>query len=147
HPLVLRDVRSFPLSALARVKDADPWLQREGFWEDPGGRALQADVYTQDLPLDVEHLSGILSPPLLESLKAAKSWRGKLDVLGARLVVTREADNAGKTAMRGSMRPHDLALRLGLPIAIQSAAVRLEEAVSESGRLRGWAHIDELDAR
>ena len=147
HPVELRDVRTFPLAALARVPDADPWLAREGFWEDKNGRALQADLFVRDLPLDAEHLAGLLSPAALEDLRRTEHWRGALDVLGARLVLTREGENAGKVAMRGRLRPHDLALRLGLPITVQTANVNLEELVLESNRFRGWAHIDELFAR
>jgi len=146
HPLVLTDVLTFPLSALARVSDADPWLAREGFWSDANGRALQAELSTQDLPLDVEHLTGVLSPSALETLRSNPGWRGALDVLGARLVVTSEADNRGKVAMRGAMRAHDLELRLGLPIRIAEAKIALEELVQESNRARGWARIDGLQA-
>jgi AsmA-like protein len=147
HPLELRAVRTFPLAFAARVERADPWLGREGFWRDPLGRALQADVYTRDLPLDAEHLAGLLDPPALASLRDNPSWRGQLDVLGARLLVTSEADNQGKVAVRGALRPHDLAMSLGLPIRIQSAKVALEELISESGRFRGWARITDLEAR
>jgi hypothetical protein len=104
HPVELRDVRTFPLAALARVPDADPWLAREGFWEDKNGRALQADLFVRDLPLDAEHLAGLLSPAALEDLRRTEHWRGALDVLGARLVLTREGENAGKVAMRGRLR-------------------------------------------
>lgn len=146
HALEFRDVRTFPLAQLARVPAADPWLAREGFWQDANGRALQADVYTRDLPLDAEHLAGLLEPEALASLRATPSWRGALDVLGARLLVTSEADERGKVAVRGALRAHDLALRLGLPIRIDSARVELQELVLEQGRFRGWARISELQA-
>lgn len=147
HPLELRAVRTFPLAALERVAEADPWLRREGFWKDPLGRALQADVYTRDLPLDAEHLQGLLAPEALESLRRNSAWRGAIDVQGARLLVTSEADNQGKIAVRGAVRPHDLAMSLGLPLRIETGRVELEELILESGRFRGWARISGLDAR
>ncbi len=147
HPLQFRDVRAFPLAILARVPEADAWLAREGFWQDPLGRALQADVYVRDLPLDAEHLAGLLEPETLADLRDNPTWRGQMDILGARLLVTSEADDQGKVAMRGALRLHDLSLRLGLPIAIESASVQLEEFVLESERIRGWARIAELEAR
>lgn len=147
HPLQFRNLRAFPLAIQARVADADPWLAREGFWQDPLGRALQADLSTRDLPLDVAHLEGLLEPETLASLRANPSWRGQMDILGARLLVTSEADDQGKVAMRGALRLHDLAMRLGLPIAIDSASVSLEELVLESERFRGWARIADLEAR
>jgi len=147
HPLELRNVRTFPLAVLASVPEADPWLSREGFWKDALGRALQADVTTRDLPLDADHLEGLLEPEALEALRAETTWRGQMDVLGARLVVTSEASDQGKVAFRGRLRPHDLALRLGLPIRIDSADLDLEELILESERFRGWGRITALDAR
>lgn len=147
HPIELHDVRMFPLEAAGRVSQADPWLAREGFWKDPKGRALQADLFVKDLPLDEEHLRDLLSEPALDVLRENEAWRGKIDVLGARILVTSEADGAGKVAVRGPVRPHDLAMRLGLPIAVESADVKLEELVLESGRYRGWARIEGLEAR
>jgi len=147
HPIEMRSVRTFPLGALARVEGADPWLAREGYWKDPEGRALQADLFVRDLPLDAEHLAGLLAPDAVERLRANEHWRGALDVLGAHLLVTSEGDDQDKVAVRGRVRPHDLALRLGLPLAIDTADVELEELVLESGRLRGWARISGLDAR
>ncbi|MSR61401.1 MAG: hypothetical protein EXS08_02990 [Planctomycetes bacterium] len=146
HPLELTDVLTFPLAALARVSAADPWLAREGFWSDANGRALQAELSTRNLPLDADHLAGILSPSALEALRSNPSWRGALDVLGARLLVTSEADKRGKVALRGAMRAHDLELSLGLPIRIAEAKIALEELLQESNRTRGWARIDGLQA-
>lgn len=146
HPLELRNVLTFPLAILPRVPGADPLLAREGFWKDPTGRAMQAEVVTRDLPLDAEHLVGLLEPAVLENLRQNPSWRGELDVLGARLLVTREERNQGKVALRGSMQAHDIALRLGLPIRIDTAHVALQESIVEGGRFRGWASIDGLEA-
>lgn len=147
HPLELRNVLTFPLSVLPRVRDADARLGSEGFWKDPAARALQAEVFLRDLPLDVEHLEGLLEPSLLASLRENSSWSGLLDVQGARLLVTTEANNQGKTALRGAMRVHDMALVLGLPIRISTARIDLKDSIIESGRLRGWASITGLDAR
>jgi hypothetical protein len=61
--------------------------------------------------------------------------------------VTTEADNRGKVAMRGAMRVHDISVRLGLPIFIETADVDLQELVLESNRFRGWARIAGLQAR
>ncbi len=146
HALELHNLVSFPLAFLARVKQADPWLAREGFWKDPTGRALQCDLHTRDLPLDADHLVGVLDADALASLRENPSWRGLIDILGARVVVTSELDDQGKTAMRGVMRLHDLELELGLPIQIDTARVTLEEMVQESERVRGWARIDGLEA-
>jgi hypothetical protein len=146
HPLELRDFRTFPLAVLAAVPEADPWLAREGFWADRNGRALQADLSCRDLPLDADHLAGFLSSEALTHLRKDPTWRGWLDVKGARLVITSEGDDQGKVAVRGPMRLHGLAVQLGLPIEVQTAAVDLRELVLESERYRGWAEITEMDA-
>ena len=147
HPLELKNVRIFPLEAARKIEEADPLLLREGFWKDPKGSALQADLYVMDLPLDVEHLSSMLGDSALGALRENDVWRGMIDVLGARVVITDEAGDTGKVAMRGTLRPHDLAMRLGLPISVSSADVKVEELVVESGRFRGWGKIRGLDAR
>jgi hypothetical protein len=145
HPIELRNVRTFPLAVLRKVDDADPWLLREGFWTDVNGHALQADLYFRDLPLDEPHLASLLDEEALELVRD-EHWTGQMDALGARLVVTSEGDDQGRVALRGDLRLHDMTMRLGLPIAVESAAVHVEESVNESGRLRGWAHIDDLVA-
>ncbi|HEX6884813.1 MAG TPA: AsmA-like C-terminal region-containing protein [Planctomycetota bacterium] len=146
HPLELRDLCTFPLAMLPAVGGADPWLAREGFWSDPNGRALQADVHCRDLPLDAQHLAGLLTPEALAHLRENPDFRGFLDVLGARLVMTSEFDDDGRVAMRGPMRLHDMSLQLGLPIEVRTAEVDLREMVLESERFRGWAEIAGMDA-
>lgn len=146
HPLELTQVETFALADVARFEGADPWLTREGFWSDPSGRALQADVTTLGLPLDAAHLAGLISPEALAVLASNESWRGTIDVLGARLVVTSEFENDGKVAVRGPMRLRDLALRLGIPLGVERATVDLKELVQESERLRGWAEITAIEA-
>lgn len=145
HPIELRDVRTFPLAALRTIDDVDPWLLREGFWNDVNGHALQADLYFRDLPLDEAHLESLLDEEDLELVRD-EHWSGQMDALGARLVVTSESDDRGRVALRGDLRLHDMTMRLGLPIAVETADVHVEESVIESSRLRGWAHIDGLVA-
>ncbi|MEQ1893841.1 MAG: AsmA-like C-terminal region-containing protein, partial [Planctomycetota bacterium] len=146
HPLELAQVETFPLGAAAGFAGADPWLAREGFWTDANGRALQAFVTTRDLPLDAEHLTGLLTPEALENLRANESWHGQIDVLGARLLVTSEFENDGKVAVRGPMQLEELGLRLGIPLRVARARVDLKELVQEEGRFRGWAEISAIDA-
>ena len=146
HPLELTQVETFALADLALFDGADEWLTREGFWSDPQGRALQADVTTLGLPLDAAHLAGLLSPETLAALAGNESWRGLIDVLGARLVVTSEYEDDGKVAVRGPMRLRDLALRLGIPLRVERATVDLKELVQEAERLRGWAEITAIEA-
>jgi len=146
HPLELTEVETFALADVARFEGADDWLTREGFWSDPNGRALQANVTTIGLPLDAVHLAGLLSPEALAALAANESWRGTLDVLGARMLVTSEYENAGKVAVRGPMRLSDLALRLGIPLRVERATVELKELVQEADRVRGWAEMTAIEA-
>jgi hypothetical protein len=146
HPIEVRALCTFPLALLGSVPQADPWLAREGFWSDTAGRVLQADLHCAALPLDAAHLEGLLAPEALAHLRENPSWRGALDVLGARLVVTTEAGDRGKVAVRGPMRLHDLSVRLGLPIEVETAEVDLRELVLESERYRGWAEIARVNA-
>jgi hypothetical protein len=44
------------------------------------------------------------------------------------------------------MRLHDLALRLGIPMRVDSAAVDLKELIQEEKHFRGWAEVTAIDA-
>ncbi len=146
HPLELRDVRVFRLADAARLAIADPILQRPTFWSDPDGYALQAELHVHDLPLDDRHLSSLLGEETLAAFRDNPDWRGALDVDGAQLVVTSERGLAGKVAVRGDVRPHDLAMRFGIPIEVPHALVQIEELIFEGGRVRGWGRARDLDA-
>lgn len=147
HPLELRDVRIISLGDAAQNPDADPLLSRPGFWSDPEGFALQAELHVRDLDADREHLQSLVDEESLALLGEDADWEGKIDVEGARILVTSEADGGGKVAMRGRVRPHDLAVRIGIPVEVEGADLRIEELIFEQGAVRGWGEIEDLDAR
>jgi hypothetical protein len=69
-----------------------------------------------------------------------------VDVHGASILLTSEADGEGKVAIRGDVEPHDLVMRLGLPIEVERGLLKIRELVFEQGRVRGWGEIEALDA-
>ena len=145
HPLELRNFLAFYLEDAARLPEADPLLLRSGFVDTEGGMAMQAEVHTEGLPLDEAHLSSLLSEDTLELFRDSVVWRGQIDVLGAHILLTGPGSD-GKLVLHGAMRPHDLAMRLGLPITIGSARLDLREFVRERDRFRAWGQISGLDA-
>ncbi len=147
HPVELRNVLVFPLSASARIGRADPLLLRLGYPADLAGLALQAEFHTRDLPLDEEHLRNLVGEESSARLGKSPEWRGRIDVPGARIVLTGPADREGILLVQGPLLVRDLSLRLGLPITIVSARTQLEEFALEGKRFRGWAHVEDLDAR
>jgi hypothetical protein len=147
HPIELRDVMVARLADTAGVDDVDPLLREPGYWSDPDGLVVQAEVHVRDLPLDEERLAHLLDPATLDLLRRSVVWEGQLDALGAKLVITGEHESGGKTALHGVLVPHDLSMRLGLPIEIESARLDIQKLVLEAGRVRGWGEIEALDAR
>ncbi len=147
QPVELRDVLVFPLTAAASIGRADPLLSRAGYPADLAGLALQAEFHTRDLPLDEEHLRNLLGEESSARLGKSPEWRGRIDVLGARIVLTGPADREGILLVQGPLVVRELSLRLGLPITIVSARTQLEEFALEGERFRGWAHVEDLDAR
>jgi len=146
HPLVLQDVLLVRLEDSRGLPEADPFLHRPGFWSDPRGFALQAELHSNDLPVDEEHLKSLLDEETLALLRESAVWRGELDVHGAQVIFTAEEDGEGKVAIRGPVEPHDLFMRLGLPLHVSRALLNIEELVFEQGVVRGWGEIEGLDA-
>ena len=146
HPIELRDVRLFRAGDASRVAEVDPVVGREGFVDDPEALVLQAELHVRDLPLDEEHLSGLVDEDTLRGLEESLAWRGEIDVPGARLVVANARDGSSHLAVRGLLRPQRITTRLGLPIEIRTAEVDLRELIWEAGRIRGWASLEGLEA-
>ena len=146
HPIELADVLVYYLEDVESVPDSDPLLLRRGFVRDPRTMVLQAELRTQDLPLDEEHLRSLLDPETLKILRDSPTWRGSIDVLGAQLLLTGDTDVPGLFVLHGPLRLHDLAMRMGVPIEVGSAEVTLEEFVVEADRVRGWGVIENLAA-
>ncbi len=146
HPVELRNVLVFPLQEAERTPGVDPLLRRAGYPPDLAGLALQAELHTRDLPLDEAHLRSFVDPEFLRGAQTGSERRGRIDVLGARILLTGPKERAGILLVRGPLELQDLSLRLGLPITILSAKGELEEFAFEEQRFRGWARVDDLDA-
>lgn len=148
HPMELRNVVVFALDQIDGVPEADPAFLRVPSEDDPNAFGMQAELYTFDLPLDVEHLSSVLEPESLEQLSQSGTWSGKLDVDGAHLLLTSMTDESrDQLILHGPLRPHDVMLRFGFPIEIPTADIDVKELVFEAGRFRGWGSIENLGAQ
>ncbi|MEW6071117.1 MAG: AsmA-like C-terminal region-containing protein [Planctomycetota bacterium] len=147
HPLELHDVLVLPLRDASALPTTDPLLSRPGFWRDPDGFAVQAELHARDLPADEEHLASLVGAEVLAALRESATWTGAVDVSGARILLTSEAGGEGKVAIRGRVEPHDLAMRLGVPIEVSRGVLDIRELVFEQGLVRGWGEIGDLDAR
>ncbi len=145
HPIVLSDVLVFGLDRANEIEEVDALLLRSGFVGDDG-LAFQAIVDTTSLPLDDRHLASLMDEATLEALRSSQSWRGFLDLTGARILVTSPVDEQddGVVLLHGPVRPHGMSLAFGLPMTIESANVDLREMVLERGSVRAWARIDSM---
>lgn len=147
HPILLEDVAMFPLGHARDVVGADPILFRKNYWRDPNGLALQAKLTTANLPLDETHLEDILSKEALEWIRQDPDWSGQIDLPQAQMVLTNEQDGSGKVAIYGAARVHDVTLRPGLAIAVDSLDAEVRELIVEAGRIRMWGNVDNLNAQ
>ena len=147
HRVQLTDVLVFPLDRTDDVAGLDPLLLRSGFVHNFSGTAVQARLYTTNFPLDDVHVSRLALTDAPPPANGDPDWEGRLDVIGARVLVTNPEDGAGKLVLHGNVRPHDVSLRFGFPIEIDTADVRLRELVFERGGVRAWGEIASLDAR
>ncbi len=146
HPILLEDVLMFPVERAGEIPEVDPLLLRQGFVTDSTGTATQARVRTRDLPLDEEHLANLVNEETLAALRDSQSWRGLLDIEGARVLITSPEGAEGIVVLSGPLRPHDLAVSFGLPIEVERANVDVREMVLERGSVRAWAEIEGLNA-
>jgi hypothetical protein len=146
HPLRLENVLLYPLQDIQKVPAADPMLVRSATERDLKGLAMQAELYTEALPLDVEHLSNILDDTALDTLREAPDWRGFLDLKGTRLILTIPEDKLVSVRMHGPMHVHDMRVPFGLEVQLNSAEVQLSELVTEQGSIRAWGSITGMDA-
>jgi hypothetical protein len=145
HVVELRNVLVFPLEEAEETAGVDPLLRRAGYPAGTAGLALQAELHTRDLPLDDPHLRGFVASEPTGDVEAG-SRSGRIDVLGARILLTGPRDRAGILLVRGPFELRELELRLGLPITIRAAHVELEEFALEVQRPRGWARVLDMDA-
>lgn len=146
HPLEIEELMMFPLQDMASLPRVDSMLLRKGVAGGERGIGMQANISTQDLPLDVEHLSHILDDDALEPLRENQDWRGQLDLKAARLLVTMPEDKLVRVRMHGPMRVHDMRFPFGFEVQLDSADVQLSEFVAEQGGVRAWGAIKELNA-
>ncbi|MAB81500.1 MAG: hypothetical protein CMJ89_19340 [Planctomycetes bacterium] len=142
HEIAMRNVNMFPLSKASVFDRADPLLKRTGFWTDPFGFALQADLFIDDIPLSalVPGVSGTQED-------SGVALAGYVDIPWAHVIVTWELGGDGKVALRGPVKAWGLELGGGFPIDITYAKLDIDEFVLEEGRVRGWGKVDNLSAQ
>ena len=134
----LRNVYLYPIAHSARFEEADPLLKRSGFWTDPDGFCMQADVFIKTMPI------ASLRPKELPEMEDPPG--GFINIPGARIIVTWELVDGGKVALRGPVQAQDIDFGERLPVKIGNAWIDVDEFIFEEGRLRGWGEVLGLTA-
>jgi hypothetical protein len=122
-----------------------PLVLREArFSLDESGYRLETRPSARGLPLDREHLRFFLDPGAVDALVDELDFGGSLDIDDARLVLSGSPGGTGRVSFEGEVRPRDLQVHLGLPVEVESAAMRIESLVFEGGHVRAWATVEDL---
>lgn len=113
----------------------------------PEGWTLETGFDARDVPLDREHLGGFFDAATLDALLGEFAWKGRVDFTGGRLAITIPPRGDTRLELAGDLVPHAMSVRMGLPLEIDAASVRLDRLVREDGKVRALATIDGMSGR
>lgn len=122
-------------------------LSNARFAERGGAAVLETDFAASNFTLDREHLSMFLDPATVAVLLDKRGLRGAVDIAQARLELVGAADREGSVEFSGEITPRGLQLDLGLPLAIDSGMVRVEELRYAQGAVSARASLENIRGR
>jgi hypothetical protein len=131
----------------ARLARTPLALRELAFRTQEQGSTLSARFDAADVPVDREHLAGFVSPETLDPLLDELGWTGRFNFSDGRLELELPAQGETRLELSGTLTPRAMEIRLGLPMEIDSASVRLERLVLEGGRVRALVGIEGLNGR
>ncbi len=117
------------------------------FASSPDGWKLETGFDARDVPLDRAHLGGFFDAGTLDALIDEFEWKGRFDFTDGRLAITIPPSGETRLELAGDIEPHTMSVRMGLPLEIDSAGVRLDRLVREDGKVRALATINGLSGR
>lgn len=109
------------------------------------GWRLETGFDARDVPLDRAHLSGFFDAATLDALLEDFDWRGRFDFTDGHLAITIPTRGETRMELAGDLVPHAMSVTIGLPLAVDSATMRLDRLVREDGKVRALATIDGLE--
>jgi hypothetical protein len=131
----------------ARLAETPVALDDVHFASSPDGWRLETGFDARDVPLDRAHLGGFFDASTLDALIDEFEWKGRFDFTDGRLALTIPPNGDTRLELAGDIEPHAMSVRMGLPLEVESAGVRLDRLVREDGKVRALATIDGLSGR
>ena len=112
----------------------------------PTGGLLEATLTATDVPVDREHLAAFLDEQSLDQLLDELGWGGSLDLLGVRVLTSRDPQDELVVGVEGPLLTSGMQLSLGVPLRVSSARFELERLVLEGERTNAWLRVEDLYA-
>lgn len=131
----------------AKLAGAPIELRNTSFVARDGGALLESEFSARDFELDREHLSLFLGAQAVDVLLEERGLRGSIDIEDAHLSLSSGPQAAGALVVRGEVRPRSVSIDLGLPLAIDSGAIRIEQLRYEASRVQARATLTEVQGR
>lgn len=131
----------------AKLAGAPIELRNTSFIARDGGALLESDFSAQDFELDREHLSMFLGREVVDVLLGELGLRGSVDLDDAHLSLASGQSKDSALVVRGEVRPRSVSIDLGLPLAIDSGSIRVDELRYEAAQVRARATLSEVEGR
>jgi len=131
----------------ARLAGAPIELSDARFAERDGAAVLETDFAASNFTLDREHLAMFLDPATVAVLIDQRGLRGAVDIAQARLELISAAGREGAVEFSGEITPRGVQVDLGLPLAIDSGLVRVEQLRYAQGAVRARAALENVRGR
>jgi len=145
--LELRDGNLFGRRLSATLGTTPVELRDASFTKTDAGFRFRTRLAAEGVPLDREHLQAFIGEETLTPLLEDLELRGRIDIEDALLTIEGPPAGARSIEFEGLLRPRDAFMRLGLPISVDTALVRLERLSFQHGKMRAWAMIEDLEGR
>ncbi len=129
----------------ARLADTPVALDDVRFARGAEGWRLETGFDARDVPLDRAHLGGFFDAGTLDALLDDFDWRGRFDFTDGHLAITIPSSGETRMELAGDLLPHAMSVTIGLPLAVDSATMRLDRLVRENGKVRALATVAGLE--
>jgi hypothetical protein len=120
-------------------------LRAASFQPSPSGYHFETDLTAHDVPLDAEHLAFFLDAETLDGLLGELALEGTLDIPAGHLTLVSTATSGRRLGFSGTVLPREASLNIGVPLAVDSALLQVENLTFEGGHARALALVKELN--
>ncbi len=131
----------------ARLASTPVELDDVRFAAHDDGWRLETGFAARGLPVDAAHLGRFFDAETLDALLGPFAWKGSFDFSDGQLSLTIPPQGTGRLELSGAVEPHAMSMRLGLPLEVDAADVRLDRLVLENGQVRALATVENFQGQ